>query len=185
MCKLHTKQCSNFETLGESVSNGKTLVANAITAKGVSTSTSASFSTMANNINSLKLAPYDVGNALKGSSFTISDKTNNNSTASMSGKMIYWYHYSGSSNYLKFTTKTFDITGYKTLKVSYVLPTNSYTGITVKLIDANGKSVTVFSGGGTGSKNVTVSSLSGNTYFEVSSQGKGVQCYLSELYLFK
>ena len=47
---------SNLETLGESVSNGKTLVANAITSKGVSTSTSASFETMANNINNIATA---------------------------------------------------------------------------------------------------------------------------------
>lgn len=43
----------NITALGESVSNGKTLVANAITAKGVSTSTSAEFSTMATNISNI------------------------------------------------------------------------------------------------------------------------------------
>ena len=39
--------------MGESVSSGKTLVANAITAKGVSTSTSASFSAMATNVSNI------------------------------------------------------------------------------------------------------------------------------------
>lgn len=45
---------SNFETLGESVSSGKSLVANAITNKGVSTASSADFSTMATNIGKIK-----------------------------------------------------------------------------------------------------------------------------------
>ena len=43
--------------MGESVSNGKTLVANAITAKGVSTSTSAEFETMATNIGKISVSP--------------------------------------------------------------------------------------------------------------------------------
>ena len=44
---------TEINSLKSSVSNGKTLIANAITGKGVTTSSSATFATMANNINSL------------------------------------------------------------------------------------------------------------------------------------
>ena len=47
--KIDTLQ-SQYESLFQSVSDGKTLVANAITGKGVSTSTSATFATMATNV---------------------------------------------------------------------------------------------------------------------------------------
>ena len=47
--KVNTLQ-SQYENLFQSVSDGKTLVANAITGKGVSTSTTATFATMATNI---------------------------------------------------------------------------------------------------------------------------------------
>ena len=49
-------QCSastEIESLKTSVSSGKTLIANAITGKGVATSSSATFATMANNIASI------------------------------------------------------------------------------------------------------------------------------------
>jgi hypothetical protein len=45
---------SSLEETKKSVSDGKTLVANAITAKGVSTSASATFATMANNIGNIQ-----------------------------------------------------------------------------------------------------------------------------------
>ena len=45
---------TDLNSLKSSVSSGKTLVANAITGKGVATSSSATFATMANNINSLE-----------------------------------------------------------------------------------------------------------------------------------
>ncbi len=44
---------SELNSLKTSVSNGKSLIANAITGKGVTTSSSESFATMANNINSI------------------------------------------------------------------------------------------------------------------------------------
>ena len=47
---------NNLDSLGKSVSDGKTLVANAITAKGVSTATDASFQTMADNILSINVS---------------------------------------------------------------------------------------------------------------------------------
>lgn len=73
------EQNENITALGESVSSGKTLVANAITAKGVSTSTSATFSTMATNIgkiSSIKGVPL-VGTV--GSDYNISGLTVGNS----------------------------------------------------------------------------------------------------------
>lgn len=51
-----TEVGTEISSLKKSVSDGKTLVANAITAKGVSTATDSTFSTMANNINSIKTA---------------------------------------------------------------------------------------------------------------------------------
>lgn len=42
--------------MGESVSNGKSLVASAITAKGINTDATATFETIANNINSIATA---------------------------------------------------------------------------------------------------------------------------------
>ena len=53
LIQLETKQIEtqkDLEELFQSVSNGKTLVANAITGKGVSTATDATFATMATNI---------------------------------------------------------------------------------------------------------------------------------------
>lgn len=60
------------------MSNGKTLVANAITAKGVSTSTSADFATMANNIEKIttygfKVAPTIEWNAGKSINCSVGD----------------------------------------------------------------------------------------------------------------
>ena len=52
---------SNIETLGESVSNGKILVASAITAKGINTDATATFEIMANNINSIKSVELQSG----------------------------------------------------------------------------------------------------------------------------
>ena len=46
---------SEINSLKSSVSNGKNLIANAITGKGVATSSSDTFATMANNINGLKV----------------------------------------------------------------------------------------------------------------------------------
>lgn len=46
---------SEVEELKKSVSDGKTLVANAVTAKGVSTATDATFATMASNIGNIKV----------------------------------------------------------------------------------------------------------------------------------
>lgn len=51
-----------FEECFQSVSNGKALVASAITGKGVTTASDAAFSTMANNINNIK----DVANNTPG-----------------------------------------------------------------------------------------------------------------------
>ena len=58
---MFCKQNSNFETLGESVSNGKTLVASAITAKGINTDATATFEIIANNINSIKSVELQSG----------------------------------------------------------------------------------------------------------------------------
>lgn len=84
-----TKQCnytvdtSSFATITQlnelktSVSNGKSAVASAITDKGISTSATASFDTMASNINSLKIKP------------TITYKTITFKTQSL-GVTLYW-----------------------------------------------------------------------------------------------
>lgn len=48
---------SDLESLKSSVSNGKNLIANAITGKGVATSSSDTFATMANNIESIVSVP--------------------------------------------------------------------------------------------------------------------------------
>lgn len=50
-----TELNNNLTSLGKSVSDGKTLVANAITAKGITTATDASFQTMADNILSINV----------------------------------------------------------------------------------------------------------------------------------
>ena len=50
-----------IKELKKSVSDGKTLVANAITAKGVSTSASATFQTMATNISNISTVPKLLG----------------------------------------------------------------------------------------------------------------------------
>lgn len=60
--------------LKKSVSDGKTLVANAITGKGVSTSASATFQTMATNINSIKVG-IDTSGATASASDILSGKT--------------------------------------------------------------------------------------------------------------
>ena len=55
-------QCSaatEINSLKSSVSNGKSLIASAITGKGVSTSSSATFQTMANNISSLPSPEFE------------------------------------------------------------------------------------------------------------------------------
>ncbi|MCM1189321.1 MAG: hypothetical protein NC541_08495 [bacterium] len=49
-----TELNTSLETLGESVADGKTSIASAITAKGVNTNSNANFSTMAENIANIK-----------------------------------------------------------------------------------------------------------------------------------
>ena len=61
LIQLETKQIAtqkDLEELFQSVSNGKTLVANAITGKGVSTATDATFATMATNIGKISVSSY-------------------------------------------------------------------------------------------------------------------------------
>ena len=53
---IQCNAATEINSLKSSVSSGKTQVANAITGKGVATSSSATFATMAANINSLKVA---------------------------------------------------------------------------------------------------------------------------------
>lgn len=53
----------DYDTLFTSVSNGKSLVANAITGKGVSTSTTAEFATMATNISKINVKKVASGTA--------------------------------------------------------------------------------------------------------------------------
>ena len=66
---------TNIESCFQSVSNGKTLVASAITDKGIETSSDATFETIANNINSLKLGSGNAitGDVLSGKTFTNND----------------------------------------------------------------------------------------------------------------
>ena len=52
---------SEINSLKSSVSNGKNLIANAITGKGVATSSSDTFATMANNISALQIKPNASG----------------------------------------------------------------------------------------------------------------------------
>lgn len=79
------KQNKNIADLGESVSNGKTLVANAITAQGVSTSTSATFADMASNIS--KISGGFIG-TLKATSSGLTSNTWY-STATVDIKSVY------------------------------------------------------------------------------------------------
>jgi len=58
-----------------SVSNGKALIASAITDKGISTSSSATFSTMASNINNITTGDYSVGDFILFSNLGLSYKT--------------------------------------------------------------------------------------------------------------
>ena len=55
--EIQCNASTEINSLKSSVSNGKTLIANAITGKGVTTSSSATFATMASNINSLNVVP--------------------------------------------------------------------------------------------------------------------------------
>ena len=65
MNDLEQRIADEFDELGKSVSDGKTLVASAITAKGVETATDASFETMASNIESISSELISVSYANK------------------------------------------------------------------------------------------------------------------------
>jgi hypothetical protein len=65
---------TEVEELKKSVSDGKTLVANAITEKGVTTATDASFSTMASNINSIEVG-IDTSGTTASSEYILEGKT--------------------------------------------------------------------------------------------------------------
>lgn len=71
-----------IDELKKSVSNGKTLVADAITEKGISTASDATFGTMATNINSIKVAS---GNAA--ASDVLVGKTFSNASGNGTGTM--------------------------------------------------------------------------------------------------
>ena len=62
--------------LKTSVSNGKSLIASAITDKGVSTASSATFQTMANNIGKISTIGYQNLNSVNGTLITADTKTN-------------------------------------------------------------------------------------------------------------
>ena len=94
--------------MGESVSNGKTLVANAITAKGVSTSTSADFATMATNIE----------NITSGKVVAVAFGHTNSSANVMLGNTPVQKLYD--SNYLTFNSSTGLYTAKKAFKASIV-----------------------------------------------------------------
>ena len=84
---------NNVDSLGKSVSDGKTLVANAITAKGVSTATDASFQTMADNILSINVTKLiTVTFSINGS---ISTWISGNCRANTSGTVAVSVYYAG------------------------------------------------------------------------------------------
>ena len=95
---------SDVDSLKSSVSNGKTLVANAITGKGVATSPSDTFATMANNINQIPQAIVVT--------FHVQLDGSGNYTTPIIGfspQAIYWYAYNGnnvSSAHLQIWNKT-------------------------------------------------------------------------------
>lgn len=57
MDDLESRIKDAFDELGGSVADGKTLIASAITSKGVNTAATASFATMANNIKNIQTTP--------------------------------------------------------------------------------------------------------------------------------
>lgn len=69
MNDLESRIGDAFNELGESVADGKALVASAITAKGVATAASASFATMANNIRAISTSPDIVQISGSGSNY--------------------------------------------------------------------------------------------------------------------
>jgi len=77
---------SEVEATKKSVSDGKSLVANAITAKGVNTATSATFATMATNISQIETGT-DTSDATATASQILSGKTAYGSTGKLTGTM--------------------------------------------------------------------------------------------------
>ena len=115
------EQNKNIETLGESVSNGKTLVANAITAKGVSTSTSATFSTMATNIGEIKTTP---------TSFTSKPLESNKTISGLTVGATYILNIADLQN----TTVTSIKSGANILKTVNAFSSDDYSGIKTEII---------------------------------------------------
>lgn len=84
---------NNLDSLGKSVSDGKTLVANAITEKGITTATDASFQTMADNILSINVTKLiTVTFSINGS---ISTWISGNCRAVTSGTVAVAVYYAG------------------------------------------------------------------------------------------
>lgn len=84
---------NNLDSLGKSVSDGKTLVANAITEKGITTATDASFQTMADNILSINVTKsITVTFSINGS---ISSWISGNCRASTSGTVAVAVYHEG------------------------------------------------------------------------------------------
>ena len=104
---------SDLESLKSSVSNGKSLIASAITDKGVSTASDATFQTMANNIGSIASVPAGVTIMMK-ETISLTNKRSKVYKLNYDNYALMYYYASGDNDaghtyaaYLYNTTATY------------------------------------------------------------------------------
>ena len=124
---------SDLNSLKTSVSNGKSLIASAITGKGVSTDAGANFQTMANNISAIPVGFSSVISSSTGTTTTMHYKGDNDMTSYSKYVAAYMSEGSNSGSFCIVSVDRTSRTGYVTWAVNnyrgaYPYPTYGYCG---------------------------------------------------------
>ena len=124
---------SNLESCFQSVSDGKSLVASAITDKGVTTASDATFETMANNITSLETGGLlKPGQALIMSNAVVNSITDINTTKTCSITSAYWMCIIIRNNgWTKFSKNWTDATRFASITNGVIMNHGTAASITV------------------------------------------------------
>ena len=129
---------SDVDSLKSSVSSGKAQIASAITDKGVSTSSTASFSTMANNIKKIEVVTDGIDKLITGWDYNSAFRGHRNETPEVTGTCVYTA--SNSSNSYTLSPYQYNTT---TAICSFRRSSSTYFRLNVPSSTFDGKKITL------------------------------------------